>query len=74
MRPDDLSAYLLQRPFQAFRVHLSSGEVFEIRQPELATVARSTLSVGLPVEGNVQRFAVIALVHIVWLEVMVPAP
>jgi len=61
MRQDDVSAYLNFRPFQPFRVHLSTAAFFEIRQPELAFVTRSTLQIGLPLEGNQQRFVVIAV-------------
>lgn len=74
MRPDEVRDYLKQRPFQPFRIHLSSGAFFDIRQPELVAVSPSALSIGLPVEGERQRFAIVALVHIVWLEVLVPVP
>ena len=36
MRPEDLREYLKREPFQPFRLHLSSGAFFDIRQPELA--------------------------------------
>jgi hypothetical protein len=36
-------------------------------------VQRSTLTLGLAVDGDKQRFVVIALMHIVWLEILVPA-
>jgi hypothetical protein len=74
MRPDDLREYLDQRPFHPVRLHLSSGAFFDIRQAEMAAVGRSTLTLGLPVEAGFQRFVVIALVHIVWLEVLLPSP
>jgi hypothetical protein len=72
MRPDDLRQYLDQQPSQPLRIHLSSGAFFDIRQPELTNVTRSTLNIGLPLEGNLRSFVDIALVHIVWLEVLVP--
>ena len=74
MRPDDVREYLDQRPFHPFRIHLSSGMFFDIRQPELVTLGHSAMTIGLPVEDSMQRFVVIALVHVVWLEVLVPAP
>jgi hypothetical protein len=74
MRPDDVREYLDRRPFHPVRVPLSSGAFFDIRQPEMAVVTRSVLTLGLPLEGGLQRFAVIALVHIVWLEVLLPTP
>lgn len=74
MRQDDLDEYLKREPFQPFRIYLSTGVFFEIRQPELASTSRSTLSLGLPIEEDKQRFVEIALVHIVWMEVLLPAP
>jgi hypothetical protein len=74
MNREDLREYLEREPFQPFRLHLSSGAFFDIRQPQLAYVSRSTLTVGQSVETDQQRFVVIALVHIVWLEILLPAP
>ncbi|HEY7156122.1 MAG TPA: hypothetical protein VH575_19310 [Gemmataceae bacterium] len=74
MRRDDLNEYLKQRPFQPFRLYLSTGAFVDIRRPELVHVGHSTLSIGLPIEGDKQRFLEIALIHIVWLEVLLPAP
>jgi hypothetical protein len=74
MRSDDFREHLEREPFQSFRVHLSSGAFFDIRHSQMAQVTRSTLHIALPLEGDRQRFAIIALVHIVWLEVLVPTP
>jgi hypothetical protein len=74
MRQDDVDEYLNRKPFQPFRIYLSTGVFFEIRQPQLAYTSRSTLSLGLSIEGDKQRFLTIALVHIVWIEVLLPAP
>lgn len=74
MRPDDLREHLERVPFQPFRVHLSSGAFFDIRHSQMAYVSRNTLHIAFPVDGERQRFAVIALVHIVWIEVSLPTP
>jgi hypothetical protein len=74
MRQDDLEEYLHREPFEPFRIYLSTGVFVDIRQPELARATRSPLTLGLPIEGDKQRFLVIALIHIVWLEILVPAP
>lgn len=74
MRRDDVEKYLKQQPFQPFRLYLSTGAFLDIRQPELASLKPSTFTLGLPIEGNNQRFLEIALIHIVWIEVLVPAP
>jgi hypothetical protein len=72
MRPDELRQYLNRRPFRAFRLHLSSGAFFDVRNPHMASVGRAEVTLGLGIEGDRQRFAVIALIHIVWLEALVP--
>jgi hypothetical protein len=46
----------------------------DIRQPQLASVTPSTLNLGMPIEGDRQRFLEIALLHIVWIEIIFPAP
>lgn len=74
MRQDDLDEYLEREPFQPFRIYLSTGVFFDIHQPQLAYTSRSTLALGLPIEGDKQRFLEIALMHIVWIEVLVPTP
>lgn len=71
MRRDELDKYLKREPFQPFRLYLSTGVFLDIRQPELVSVAPRTLTLGLPIEGDQQRFLEIALIHIVWIEVVV---
>jgi hypothetical protein len=68
VRQDDLHEYLKRRAFQPFRLHLSTGAFFDIRQPQWAWADRSTLAIGQSIEGDKQRFLVIALIHIVWLD------
>lgn len=43
MTLDALRAMLTPRPFEPLRVKTSNGEVFEIRHPEMASLARSAL-------------------------------
>jgi hypothetical protein len=73
MRRDIVEEYLEQRPFRPFRLYLSTGAFVDIRQPQLASLSPSTITLGLPIEGNHQRFLEIALIHIVWIEVLLPA-
>jgi hypothetical protein len=74
MRQDDVDEYLDRDPFQPFRIHLSTGAFFDVSHPPLAYTSRSTLSLGLSIEGDKQRFLTIALIHIVWIEVLLPTP
>lgn len=72
MREVDLQEHLEREPFQPFRIHLSGGAFFDVQQPDLVDVGRSTMTLGFPVQDNQQRFVQISLVHIVWVEVILP--
>jgi hypothetical protein len=74
MRQDDLNEYLNREPFQPFRLYLSTGAFVGIHRPQLAHAGRSVLTLGQTIEGVQQRFLVIALIHIAWLEILLPAP
>jgi len=74
MRREAVLEHLNRAPFRPFRVYLSTGVFFDIRQPQLASVDRFTLSSTFPIEGLSQRYVNIALIHIVWIEVLLPTP
>lgn len=74
MRPEDLREHLERRPFQPFRIHLSTGAFFDVRNPHVTALGRSAFTIGLPLEDSRQRFATVSLVHIAWLEILLPAP
>lgn len=40
------------RPFEPFRVVLSSGDAYEVRHPEFAWLVKGGLYVGLPAHGE----------------------
>lgn len=73
MRRDDLRGLLRRDPCPRLRLHLTGGTTFEISEPELVVVGRTTVELLLPPEGGMQREAVINLLHIVWIEVLPPA-
>ncbi len=60
MTLENMRALLTRRPFEPLCVKLSSGEIFEIRHPEMATLTRTGLIVVLPdAEGEPsERFEV----------------
>jgi hypothetical protein len=76
MRPDDVLQQLRQLPFRPLRLLLTTGAVHEIRHAELAMVGRSTLTLEFPgAEFPVPvatRVLVIALLHIVQIELIEP--
>jgi len=48
MTIEALRQLLTRQPFEPMQVKMSSGEVFEIRQPEMAAIARGGLIIILP--------------------------
>jgi hypothetical protein len=48
MTLEALRAMLARRPFEPLRVKTSNGEVFEIRHPEMASLARSAMVIIHP--------------------------
>ena len=48
MTAEDLIELLEERPFKSLRLHLADGRVREIRHPEMAIVAESSVAIGVP--------------------------
>ncbi len=41
--PQELLNYLKAQPFRPFRIHMASGEHFDVRHPEMVRVGRNVL-------------------------------
>jgi hypothetical protein len=41
--PQQLLSYLRAEPFRPFRIHMASGQTFDVRHPEMARVGRNSL-------------------------------
>ena len=48
MTAEELIELLEERPFKPLRLHLADGRVREIRHPEMAVVAKDSVSIGMP--------------------------
>lgn len=74
MRPDDIRPFLRQRPFRPFRLYILEATVYEIRHPEMALLARTTLNIYFPASTSpfplAESFVTIALLHITKVEPM----
>jgi hypothetical protein len=70
MRPNVLKKLLQRHPFAPLRLHLSSNVSFDIHDPELAVVTRSTVELLYPAGNSKNREAIINLLHIIWVEVL----
>jgi hypothetical protein len=64
-----LQEALGRRPFEPFRVRLSSGDGFEVRHPENALLLRGGVYIALPDGGGLPDRAVFcSLLHIAAVE------
>lgn len=61
MNTDAIQAMVRRQPFVPFEVHLSNGEVHEVRHPENAILMKSNLLVVYPENDN---FVICSLSHI----------
>ena len=52
MTPEAIQKHLLHQPFRPFRVFLSDGAVYEVRQPEMVLVMRREIVIALPKPGE----------------------
>ncbi len=60
---------LQARPFQPFRVVMSSGQSYEVRHPEMAFLSRTAIYVGIDAEDGVPAdFRLCSLLHVTAIE------
>jgi hypothetical protein len=66
---------LSQRPFQPFRLVMSSGETYEVRHPEMAWLTRTDILVGIDDsnDGVPAEFRICSLLHVATIEPLSPA-
>jgi hypothetical protein len=73
MRQEDVRRLLRRVPCPRLRLHLTGGTVFDINDPDLAVVGKSTVELILTPSAEGEREAVINLLHVIWIEVLPPA-
>ena len=61
---------LAKRPFEPFRLVMSSGQSYEVRHPEMAMLTRSDILVGVGEtdEGVPAEFKICSLLHVTAIE------
>lgn len=65
MRPEDLREFTRKNPFEPYRIHVTSGQVYDISHPDQVIVLRSRLVIGVGGENGVpDRVEDVALIHI----------
>jgi hypothetical protein len=67
MAMDDLKGLLTRDPFRPFRVRLTSGDHYDVRNPSLAVMMKSLLFIALP---NSDRSVYVPYLHIAALETL----
>jgi len=69
-----LREWLGRRPFEPFRVVLSSGESYEVGHPEVALLVQRGMYVGLPAgNGDIpEQAAFCSMLHITAVEPLMP--
>jgi hypothetical protein len=66
---------LTQRPFKPFRLVISSGQMYEVRHPEMAMLTRSDMLVGVgdAEDGVPAEFKICSLLHVTAVEPLSPS-
>lgn len=66
---------LAARPFQPFRLVMSSGETYEVRHPEMALLTRTNILIGVgqTEEGVPDQFRICSLLHVSSIEPIIPS-
>ena len=74
IRPEDIRELLHKQPFQPFRMHMSNGQSYDVKHPELAIVTRGTIVVAKPAPGGEEAigegFHLVSVLHINDVEVL----
>jgi hypothetical protein len=70
MTLQDFKSLLEVRPFEPFRVVMSSGQAYEVRHPEMAKLLRTKLLIFLDPdkEGIADQFRMCSLLHVTAVE------
>jgi hypothetical protein len=75
MRADELTELLRTRPFLPLRIHLTDGQFYDIRHPDMVLVLRQRVDIGVkpdPATGVLERVEHCSLLHIVRVEELPP--
>jgi hypothetical protein len=68
MRAEELAQLIRRKPFQPIRLHLTTGQTYDIRHPEFIIIQRQSAEVGVDPDlktGVVDRVEYISLLHVV---------
>lgn len=78
MRLEDIRALTRATPFRPFRVHLTNGETYDIRHPDMIVASLGAAHIAVPGPGDAaaaDRVLIVSLVHIMKItDLPEPAP
>jgi hypothetical protein len=69
--PDEIRSWLRFRPFQPFRICTTDGAYFDIRHPEIVSIGRAIVRVGVSsgTSGHpVARDIALSMLHLIRIE------
>jgi hypothetical protein len=58
MRPEDMRSFLDRRPFEPFRIHISSGQTVDVTHPKAAIVSCSLFAVAVSPKNGVGEYLI----------------
>ena len=67
MHRDTLDELLRRQPFEPFAVHMSNGDVHQVRHPEFAFVLKTNFVIGQP---DSDRVTICSVLHIASVETL----
>jgi hypothetical protein len=71
MRPEEIRSRL--RPFAPFRIFTTTGEIYDVRSPDLLLLGAGSVVIGIPAQpdGHIyDRTVQLSLLHIVKIEAL----
>jgi hypothetical protein len=77
MTREEIREYARKRPFQPFRVLLTTGDTYDIRHPDLIMVGQRSAVIGLtndPAGTFYNRTFIVDLLHIVGIQELPATP
>jgi hypothetical protein len=75
MTVDTFRKLLTKRPFQPFRLVMSSGKTYEVRHPEMAWLTKTDILVSIDIadDGVPAEFDYCSLLHVTAIEPLTAA-
>ena len=67
MPVETIRELLFRRPFEPFEIHMTNGEIYSVKHPEVAVLTKTRLVVA---DYESDRLAICSLLHIASVEML----